>query len=238
MVIASGWLAAMSAAGCVDPQSGAVTRGWCKAVDTQAVLVLDDMEDGDGAACEKKGRWSVRGMGVLRPTVGPLGEAANLEGDDLVKRAPSVRAMHLSAELEAGGWISLFLALDSENLSQFVEIQVWGRSDAGDLTLRANVATVATTEIAQGGTCDPGLGACGDHFGEPSFELSETWGATGNPNSIALMGITQVGFGQAVPRDFTQTLGIEFRFTGPADAATPTFGFWIDDVQVKGAPPQ
>ena len=72
-------------------------------------------------------------------------------------------------------------------------------------------------------------------IGDSPFEISESWGAGGNPNSIALAGISQAGFGQTVPRDFSRTLGVEFRVTAPAGAEA-TFGFWIDDIQLKRPP--
>jgi hypothetical protein len=231
----AGGLTLLSSVGCVEPRSGETAKSWCLPTDPLLYDVVDDMEDGDGKTCDKSGAWSVTGSGTLMPRPGALAEAADLPGDDLHARRGSVRAMHLQGTTDAGGSASLFLSLNWLDLSPYEEIQFWARSDSGTLQLRVNVATSATTETVQGGSCDPGLGACGDHYGDSPFEITEPWGAAGNPNSIALAGIAQAGFGQVVPRDFTQTMGIEFRVTAPAAAAT-TFGFWIDDVQVKRPP--
>jgi hypothetical protein len=221
----------LAGSGCVEPQSTGSTR-WCKAADPALIEVIDDMEDGDGAACNNAGNWWVKGAGDLRPGAGKLGRAADLEGDDLMARRPSVRAMHAAGTLDAGGTASLFLALNRKDLSPYMEIQCWARSDGEALTLRVNVTTAATTDSAEGGTCDPGQGGCGDHFGDGAFQVTGVWGSSGLPNSVALTGITQDGAGQKVPRDFSKTMGIEFRVEAPADAPKE-FGFWIDDVQVK-----
>lgn len=225
----------LSSAGCVQPQSGNTTKGWCRPTDSLLYEVVDDMEDGDGKTCDRSGAWSVIGSGTLTPRAGVLTEAAPLEGSDLTARSPSLRAVELSGTIDAGESASLFLSLNGLDLTRYEEIQFWARSHSGNLELRVNVATAASTDAARGGSCDPGLGPCGDHYGDSPFEISESWGAAGNPNSIALAGISQVGFGQKVPRDFSQTLGLEFRVTAPVEAGA-TFGLWIDDIQLKRPP--
>jgi hypothetical protein len=233
----AGVMLSLLTSGCVEPQSGITVSHWCKPSGSGS-LVIDDMEDGDAVTCDKKGRWSVMGEGMLRPAAGPLALAADLEGDDLTARAPSVRAVHLSGTLAAGESASLFLALSRQNLTGYDEIQFWARSDGGTLELRVNVLIPATTDPAQGGSCDSGGGACGNHYGEPQFEVTERWGSSGLPNSIALLvgGIEQPDPAHTVPRDFGETLGVEFRVSAPVDAAQG-FGLWIDDIQLKGTAP-
>lgn len=231
----AGGLTVLWSTGCVEPQSGNTAQGWCRPTDPLLYEIVDDMEDGDGKTCDRSGFWSVIGSGTVTPQVGVVTEAAPLQGTDLTARSPSLRAIQLSGTINAGGSASLFLSLNGLDLTPYEEIQFWARSHSGNLALRVNVATAASTEAAQGGSCDPGLGPCGDHYGDSPFEISESWGAAGNPNSIALAGISQVGFGQQVPRDFSHTLGVEFRVTAP-EAVGATFGFWIDDIQLKRPP--
>lgn len=218
---------ALGVAGCVEPDSP-VTRTWCVDPEPQSFVVVDDMEDGDGSSCAA-GRWSVRGGGALDPTPGPLGGTVDLEG-----RAPSLRALHLGGTTEAGGYASLFLALAPTDLTPFQEIQFWARSETGVISVRVNVATVATTDAAEGGGCDSAAGACGDHFGD-NAQIADAWGDRGNPNSIALAALTQTGVGQAAPKDLSQTVGLEFRVAGVGMAAT-NFGLWVDDIRLKKPP--
>ena len=160
----AGGLTLLSSAGCVEPQSGNTAKGWCRPTDPLLYEIVDDMEDGDGKTCDKSGSWSVIGWGTLTPRAGALTDAAPLQGSDLTARGPSLRAIQLSGTTNAGGSASLFLSLDGLDLTSYEEIQFWARSHSGNLELRVNVATAASTDAAQGGSCDPGLGLCGDHY--------------------------------------------------------------------------
>lgn len=213
--------------GCVEPESR-TTRTWCVDPEPQSFEMLDDMEDGDGLSCQR-GQWSVRAAGVVTPLAGTV----DLTGADLSARKPSLRALHLTGATDAGGSASLFVAL-SRDLSTFQEIQFWARSDSGSIEVRVNVATAATTDAAQGGDCDPGAGACGDHFGDLAL-ITDTWGDQGNPNSIALGALMQTGAGQAVTKDLSQPVGLEFR-VGGAGMPAMNFGLWVDDIRLKKAP--
>jgi hypothetical protein len=223
----------LSVAGCVEPQSGNTSKLWCVAADPQLFKVLDDMEDDDGAPCDDNGSWSVTGSGSLSPSVGRLKDLAELEGDDLMARRPSLRGVYLTGTTDAGSSASLLLSLNSIDLTPFQEIQFWARSDSGQLDVRVNVATAATTDPAAGGTCDAALGRCGNHFGDPAM-IADSWSPTAGLYSTPLEGIEQQkDMGQIVPdKDLAHTLGLEFRVSG-VDGAATQFGLWIDDIQLK-----
>lgn len=224
-------LGSLGALGCVEPESR-TTRTWCVDPEPGSFEMLDDMEDSDGLSCHR-GQWSVGGGGALTPGAGPLVGTADLNGADLSARKPSLRALHLGGTTPAGGSASLFLVL-TDDLSIYQEIQFWARSETGNIPVRVNVATTATTDLANGGDCDPEAVVCDDHYGDVAL-ITDTWGDQGNPNSIALGALMQTGSGQAVAKDLSHTLGLEFRVGGAGMPATG-FGLWVDDIRLKKAP--
>jgi Carbohydrate binding domain (family 11) len=205
----------LAAVGCMDPQSGIFAEGWCKTADPQTLQMVDDMEDGDGIPCSKMGTWYVAGGGSLTPPAGNILKAADLPA----ARDRSFRAQHLTGSVEAGGSAVLGVRLGGVDLTGFQEIQFWARAEGGNLEIRVAVETPSTS-------------GDGDHFGDVATVFTE-WGVQGVPNSIALTALTK-GTGQVItPDDLRSSLAIEFQLVGES----PSFGFWIDDIQLKRPPP-
>jgi hypothetical protein len=225
--------AALSGLACVEPRSGLHAADWCRNDEAGSDLI-DDMEDGDGAICSKRGAWSVTGPATTVPGPGGLSTSADLPADDVIARATAIsyRGQHLGGTLEAGATAALVVSLGSIDLRLYDQVLFWARADSGNAIVRVSVATPETTEVAEGGTCDPGASACGELFGDDAM-IAETWGdpTAEGANNIALAALTQEKTGRMVDvdNDLAGAIALQFRFTGTGGR----FGFWIDDLRLK-----
>lgn len=213
------------ALGCTSPQSGLFEKEWCQPLPkgTTAYQMIDDLEDGDGVPCSKSGKWSVLGPGATTPPAGDVKSVAELFGDDLTARTPSLRALHLEGTLDPGGYASFVVPLANPDLRSFKELTFWSRTDGGTLHLRVTVATESIT--------DP------DYFGDTP-EITMEWGVNsggGNivPNSIAFGALQTRAGRQAVTDDFAASKAVEFKLDSADNPGVSSFGFWVDDVQLK-----
>lgn len=207
--------------GCTEPQTGLLTKTWCQPQSAGTVL-LDDMEDGDTAPCEKKaGHWMVYAQGNVIP--GADQEAVPVElpdADPARSRAiPSFRAQYLHGSLAPGGWANLVLPLAVPDLTPYKEIDFWAHSDTAALNIRVSVVTDTVSD--------------NDYFGG-GVDIAQAWGDHGSINNIAISNgaITRSTDGRpATPDDLSVATAIAFQFAPPEGSAQ--FGFWIDDVQLK-----
>lgn len=183
--------------------------------------MLDDMEDGDAIPCNRQGNWSVGGGGSVTPLPGAHAPGIDLTGDDITKRAPSLRALHLSGTLDAGGYASLVLPLGSVKLAAYKEVDFWARTDGStDIMLRVAVNTTTSN-------------------GDPFFTtatISSNWGESGNMtkvNNVPLLGALVNSVATATADDLAASSSIEFQYQAGDNSSLTTFGFWLDDVQLK-----
>ena len=212
---------ALIAVGCTEPQSGLIAKTWCLPTDANTYVVLDDFEDGDAVPCTKSGGWSVGGAGQVTPAAGGPAPGIALLADDLTKRAPSQRGLHLSGTVDSGGYASLLASLSNVDLSVYKEVDFWTRSEgSGEITLRVAVTTTSSA-------------------GAPFFTtvtVSPDWGESGNNtkvNNVPLLGALLNAAGTtATAEDLASSTSIEFQYQS-ADNASTTFGFWLDDIQFK-----
>ena len=103
---------AVSGVGCASPQSGIFAATWCdpKPEAGAPFVMLDDLEDDDDVPCNHNaGKWSILSSDPLLS--GSVVNPTELAGADLTIRAGSQRALHLTAALEAGGFVQLTLPL-------------------------------------------------------------------------------------------------------------------------------
>jgi hypothetical protein len=215
-------LSVLGGLGCTQPQTGVLSATWCHptVADGTGLVMLDDMEDGDDLPCDRAaGPWVVQSDGEVIPAPDAMVEPGELLGPLAVSRAvPSLRAQHLQGTLVAGGHATLVLPLaNNGNLSGYSEIDFWARSDQPATTLHVGVMTVGLAD--------------GDFYGT-DVTVTGTWGDKGNNNSVPLIGgvLKQSGGATVTPEILASSSAIVFQLVAP-DATT--FGFWIDDVQLK-----
>ncbi|MES1208411.1 MAG: hypothetical protein ABUS79_20935 [Pseudomonadota bacterium] len=215
-LVPAGLLFALGAGACTSPQSGLFEQTWCKPT-SDMFEIIDDLEDGDAVTCDKSGNWSVAhgdGPGTNNPAPAERVPPAELSATDQVTRAPSLRAQTLAGQgFTDGDWATLAVSIGTRDLALFNEIQFWARSNAETLDIRVAVATSTTA----GGTV---------HWGLP-VTLSSEW-------TLASFALDATGDGLVPESDknLAEARRIEFQFR--AGTASPaSFGFWIDDVQLK-----
>ncbi|MEA2699493.1 MAG: hypothetical protein QOI66_3764 [Myxococcales bacterium] len=211
--------ASLSGGACTKPQSGLFAAIWCSTDAGANVQVLDDMEDDDGKACAGQGAWSVvkgDGSGQTTPPQGSIMKTADLLDVDLAVR-PGRRALHLEGTgFGDGETAALRLDLADGDLTPYIEVQFWARSDtAAALDFRVAVPTETTADNG------------GVYWGLP-VTVTQKWGdGEGKAFSFPLQGTgdTMVPDDQ---KDLDHALGLEFQVRANAD--TSSFGVWIDDV--------
>jgi len=221
-----GGLMALVAGGCTDPQSGIYAKAWCHptAAEAQTFVMLDDMEDGDSTPCTGGGSWMVDGTGDFTPekTGGPATPTA-LPAADQAARAPSFRAQYLHGTLAPGGYGRIILPLPAAlaDLRPFQQLEFWARSDAGQVTVRVGLFTASAPD--------------GD-FGDDVL-IQPFWGDDGkntNPSSAALTAFTRSdGATTVTPDDLATSTAMQFLFSSDKNGGATSFGFWIDDIQLK-----
>jgi hypothetical protein len=209
-------------------------------------MVIDDMEDGDNVGCPNQGRspvWFTVSGPVPGSAVYPLPNSSfaayPLSGTDV--RSGSNYGMRFDgsgfgADPLANDWAFLGLSMLAPggpyDASAFAGVKFWAKSRSGTLVLRVNLSTTASRDTANGGTCvqpasstQPG---CNDAYGQWET-LSSSW----TLYHVVFMYTTQVGWGQALPKDFAHLWGLEFQYQSDPNgfAANPSsFDFLIDDV--------
>lgn len=216
---------AFAAGACTTPQSGSFADHWCKTTGDATLQLLDDMEDGDGKACQNQGSWSVtkgEGGGETTPSPGPILKSDDLSEADLTARGVGLRALHLTGTgFQEGEWAALRIDLADGDLSPYDEIQFWARSDAPGLEVRVAVATDTTA-------------GSDTHWGIP-VTVTQQWGdGQGKPFSFPLIGEGDMMVPEA-QKDLAHSQALEFQVH--ASAGVPSFGFWIDDIVLKRRPP-
>lgn len=92
----------------------------------------------------------------------------------------------------------------------------------GTVSARVSITTRATHPIAQGGTCDPGMGQCSDHFGV-SLALGDEW----QEYTIEWADLIQQGWG--IPAGFDPGQIIEIQWQVPV--AQP-FDVQVDELRL------
>jgi hypothetical protein len=217
---------AVVAAGCTDPQGGIYAHSWCRptAADNQAYVMLDDMEDGDSLACAGGGSWTVDGTGDLAPQkVGGPATPTDLPAADQALRAPSFRAQYLHGTLVPGGYARIILPLPATlaDLRPFQEIDFWARGDGVADTVRVGLFTASAID--------------GD-FGD-DVVIQPTWGDDGKNNNVAIAAFTRSdGVTHVTADDLSASTAIQFLFSSDKNGGATSFGFWIDDVELKRLP--
>lgn len=214
------------AAGCADPQSGIYARSWCHptTADNQPYVMLDDMEDGDSLGCAGGGSWMVDGTGDFAPqkVVGPA-SPTDLSAADQALRAPSFRAQYLHGTLVPGGYARIILPLPAafSDLRPFQEIDFWARGDGVPVTVRVGLFTASAID--------------GD-FGD-DVVIQPTWGDDGKNNNAAIAAFTRSdGVTHVTADDLSASTAIQFLFSSDRNGGAASFGFWIDDVELKRLP--
>jgi len=224
-------LLALAAGGCTDPQSGVYAKTWCHptAAEGQPLITLDDMEDGDATPCAGGGPWIVDGTGDFTPAkIGSPALPTELSDADKVLRAPSVRAQYLHGTLVPDGYARIILPLPATlaDLRAFQEIDFWARSDAGAATVRVGLFTASAPD--------------GD-FGD-DVVIQPMWGPDGRNTMAANAALAALRRSDDVtvitPDDLAASTAIQFVFSSDKNGGATTFGFWIDDVQLKRLPGQ
>ena len=209
--------------GCTEPQTGVLTKSWCQPQSPSTVM-LDDLEDGDAASCDKTvAHWVVHGIGALIPGPGEEAKPVELPPDDPAwsRVSPSFRAQHLHGSLGPGDWGRLVLPLANLDLTPFLELDFWAHSDSPVLNIRVGVATATTSEY--------------DAFAGDVM-ITQAWGAGGSINNIPLVGGALARSDGTPATDADLALATAITFEAPAGGGD--FGFWIDDVQLKRRPVQ
>jgi endoglucanase len=187
---------------------------------------IDDLEDQDLAISETNGR--VGGWWTYSDGGGTISEP-------LLKHVGSSYVVEAEGELPLGSIAILGLTLnDPDDLDPALAYDASGYSGlllhlAGiaGTSVRVTLRTNQVVAIAAGGTCDPDLGGCEDGYG---FD----WNFTGQMDEVRVpyAMLQQAGWGQAVAKDFSQTVSLQFQ-PNTRDAA---FDFVIDDVSFYSSP--
>jgi len=189
-----------------------------------STLLLDDFEDGNlelDAAKNLHGVWYVNNDGT-----GEQAPAPGEEGDGFVTGAGSpespAHALHTSG-IGFAGW-GAFAAVHLNaarahactfDLSRYSGLHL---SIKGDGSLRANLGTVATTPVVDGGNCN--ATACSD-YGK-SLQLASDWQSLDLPFDELM----QPNWASPAPLDPSQALRISFW------AERGDFDFWVDDLRL------
>lgn len=233
--------------GCTSPQSGTVSAHWCQS-DVQ-IDTMDDMEDGDGRLCQPEGQWAaLHGPAVVTtPDSGPVVPQAILGSLDLpLERRASSRALHFSGtgfDTNDAAHTAILRAAFSKvhSLVGYRQMTFWAKATM-PIKMRVNVATLATTDVASGGTCQPGDAApCGDSYGSVQ-DISTLW----TEAAVDLSALRQEGFGQPVTDasgavvanpDLAAATSVDFKYAVAFIDAEKfnnrdSFDLWIDDVQL------
>ncbi|MCX4240805.1 hypothetical protein [Paraliomyxa miuraensis] len=103
--------------------------------------------------------------------------------------------------------------------SSYDGITFWGR---GNVPVRLLVTTRATHPIAQGGTCDPGMGQCADHFGI-NLVLGPMW----QEHTVEWGDLLQQGWGIPAAFDPGQIIEVQWQVS-PGQV----FDVQIDELQL------
>jgi len=210
---------ALQAIGCTSPQSGLIAKEWCQSP-SASVLLVDDMEDGDGTNCARTGGWTVEGAGSLTPEPGAVAKAADvidLRPMTATMSTPSFRAMYLSGTTAASA--ALVVSVGSLDIKDYQQILFWARSDNSSINLQISLVTESSA-------------ATGDYFSTPATISSMYWGVDSSnqtPNFASIGALVNSSGASIDPGDAVSA--IRFQFTAPTPTDT-AFGFWIDDVQL------
>lgn len=188
---------------------------------TAPARVIDDLEDGDEFVRGDSGLtgdWHTLGDesgGTLIPALGvPLRPAAG----GACGSSYSVRVQGSGFRYWGAGLaVSLDADGDAVDISEHSGFSVALVGTATEDVI-LSVATLATTQVSEGGTCN--TAACNDHF-NVRLPLTTTW----TTHRIAFDGLSQTGWGTEVAFRASEVLYIQFSF-GP-DA---TFDISVDDL--------
>jgi hypothetical protein len=186
--------------------------------------MIDDLEDGDNAVLAVEGRdgfWYSYNDGTAGATQSPS-PSVDLAPEAIPGgRGTSTKAVHTTGSgfTDWGAGVGVGLNEDSSkpcvyDASVHTGIELWAK---GDATVRMNVATIATADKTEGGSCST---SCDDHFGA-SLDLTSTW----TKYTIAFTDLQQAGWGTVASFDAAKLLGLSWQVPGGVD-----FDFWIDDV--------
>ncbi|HYP91119.1 MAG TPA: glycoside hydrolase family 9 protein, partial [Polyangiaceae bacterium] len=93
--------------------------------------------------------------------------------------------------------------------------------------VRVSLRTQQVVSLDDGGGCDPDLGACEDGFG-----FAWTFSGGLEEARVPFSALAQEGWGQAVAKDFSQTIALQFKVS----SLTTDFDFAVDDVSFFTSP--
>jgi hypothetical protein len=209
-------------------------------------LVIDDMEDGDDFNCPNHGLhgdwWSSKdpASSSITPAEGTQFQAYPLGND---ARTGSKYGMYLQGTGIGSGsasWAALGMNFVNKtppttsgahtvpyDVSGFSGISFWAKSTLGNITVRMNIATVATLATSDGGTC---VTNCADHWGH-NEALNGSWQQFSRPFSM----LAQSNSGTMEPEDLKHAMFLQFLYAGGSNPST--FEFLIDDVSFLPATP-
>ena len=194
------------------------------------VLLIDNLEDGNDSilpSAGRRGHWFTFNDGTLNGFQTP--EPGTLLVPDVVvpARGTSTRAAHTTG----GGFVGwgAGMALDFVNegtpgawglpvphdISQYSGVRFFAK---GNIEVRVEVTTSATTLVAEGGTCSL---SCNDHHGT-FVSLSSVW----TEHSVSFSTLTQRSFGTPTTFNPATALTIQFLVLGSL-----SFDVWIDDIR-------
>ena len=171
---------------------------------------------------------------------------SDLDNPDLpAELSTSARALHFAGmgfTVEDAAHTAILRAAFSKvfPLDGYRQLTFWAKATM-PIKIRLNVATLATTDVASGGTCvADGSGACGDSYGAVK-EISTLWTQV----AVDLSGLRQEGIGRpvtdasgspVVTPDLAAAVSVDFKYAFAFIDAEKfnnrdSFHLWIDDVQ-------
>jgi len=198
-------------------------------VDLTAENMIDDLEDGDGSIIEEPGRtgaWYTYNDGAEGSGQSPA------EGTEFLPAEGGANDSAYAANTSGSGFTDWGAAMAFDintgeegakgvfDGSSYTGIAIMAR---GNTTMRASIATVATTATEYDGDCEPGSGEgeeCDDAFGV-NLNLSDEWAQYVLPFDS----VTQDGWGQPASFDASTILGMQFSIADGGE-----FDIWVDDV--------